>query len=221
MSEIKYICFDIGNVANENAFDDILSKGQERWGSKFSESNLMNMVFFKDNERDYWREFQNGILAADDYLGIALNSGGFAETQENKEHFRSCLESWCGKPYQKITDLASRLMKNGYHTSVLSNNNEIMYHTPSAVKISSIVDVSLSSHEIGVSKPDSKAYSILLEKINADDPSEVIFIDDKMRNIEGAEKVGIDAFHFRSTEISMDEAFNELLSYLASKNVRV
>lgn len=44
---------------------------------------------------------------------------------------------------------------------------------------------------IGVSKPDEKMYKTALEELNLL-PSEVIFIDDSIRNCNGAKKVGID-----------------------------
>lgn len=57
----------------------------------------------------------------------------------------------------------------------------------------------LLSCDIGVAKPDPKAYEILLDtlKLPAQD---VVFIDDRFENVEAAKQVGIDAIHFVSEE---------------------
>jgi putative hydrolase of the HAD superfamily len=65
----------------------------------------------------------------------------------------------------------------------------------------------LLSCEIGVDKPDPKAFQILLDtlKLPAQD---VIFIDDKTENVEAAKKLGIDAIHF----VSEDQLRKELVN---------
>lgn len=58
-------------------------------------------------------------------------------------------------------------------------------------------DLCLLSCEIGVEKPDPKAYKILLAHLDL--PAEgVIFIDDRSENVEAAKKVGLDAIFFQS-----------------------
>ena len=55
----------------------------------------------------------------------------------------------------------------------------------------------LLSCEIGYDKPDPRAYEILLNKIDL--PAEqIVFIDDRIENIEAAQKLGIDAILFTS-----------------------
>ena len=55
----------------------------------------------------------------------------------------------------------------------------------------------LLSCEIQLEKPDPKAYEALLKAIEL--PAEtIVFIDDKIENVEGAKKMGIDAFVFES-----------------------
>lgn len=57
----------------------------------------------------------------------------------------------------------------------------------------------LLSCEIGVEKPDLKAYELLLTKLNLP-PKEVVFVDDRPENIESAKKMGLDAILFESEE---------------------
>lgn len=57
----------------------------------------------------------------------------------------------------------------------------------------------LLSCEIGAEKPDLKAYGLLLTKLNLP-PKEVLFIDDKIENIESAKAIGLDAILFESEQ---------------------
>ena len=62
----------------------------------------------------------------------------------------------------------------------------------------------LLSCEIGVDKPDPKAYQILLDTLQVS-PENCIFIDDKSVNIEAAKALGIDAILFLSPQQVADE----------------
>lgn len=60
-------------------------------------------------------------------------------------------------------------------------------------------DPCLLSFEMGVEKPERKAYDIMLNALNLP-AADVIFIDDKLENIEAAKAVGIDGIVFESSE---------------------
>ena len=53
-------------------------------------------------------------------------------------------------------------------------------------------------------KPFPEIYQTLLTRFNVN-PSEVIFIDDSLRNVEGANAVGIDGIHFQSPQQLLNE----------------
>ncbi|MDW3650265.1 MAG: HAD family phosphatase [Bacteroidia bacterium] len=58
-------------------------------------------------------------------------------------------------------------------------------------------------------KPDPAIYKLLFERFNID-PEKAIFIDDSLKNVEGAKAVGMHAIHFRSP-MQMREELAELL----------
>lgn len=220
MSEIKYVCFDIGGVANVRQLPYVIfSNVQKKWG--ISEEAWKKMIHPVLDGRDIWREFQNGKVNADEYVNAAFKSVNIPATIENQFFFHRLLEDWCGVPYQPVLDLVAALKQNGYHTSILSNNNEIMYNTFSAEAIKKRVDVAISSHQIGVSKPHWDAYCILLGKIGANDPEEVAFVDDRQENVDMATKLGLHGFHFRSREDGRDKALGDFVKYLKEKGVKI
>lgn len=55
----------------------------------------------------------------------------------------------------------------------------------------------LLSYEMGATKPDLKAYEILIKEMNLP-ASDIVFIDDRKENVEAAKKMGLDAILFRS-----------------------
>jgi len=222
MPKIKYICFDIGRVANVPlSQEEMICRGQNYFGADFSEQTLQKMVFPSLAGRDLWREFQNGKIGSEQYIEAAFQMVTIPSTSENKKIFHHLLKDWCGVAYHPVLNLVDTLNQNGYQTSILSNNNEIMYHTPSADSLKRRVPVAISSHEIGVSKPHWEAYAILLGKVNADAPQEVIFIDDKIKNIAAASSCGLQGIHFRSREIGMDGAFAKLMEELRKKGIKI
>jgi len=218
MTQITSVCFDLGGVANISDRAAAVRRGRVRWGDSFTSELLRKIIHAETPDHDYWREFNNGELSTERFLTISLGLVGLPTTLDDLYHARLCLEDWSGQPYGPVIDLALTLQEEGYKTAVLSNNNSIMYATPGAY-LAQIVDVAISSHEIGFSKPKPEAYHALLEKLGGLEPDSVLFIDDKSRNIHGAQEAGLQTFHFRSREISMDEAFQELVSYLSESKI--
>lgn len=57
----------------------------------------------------------------------------------------------------------------------------------------------LLSCEIGVEKPDLKAYELLVKTLNLP-AKDVVFIDDRPENVEAAKTIGLDAILFESEQ---------------------
>lgn len=67
----------------------------------------------------------------------------------------------------------------------------------------------LVSGEEQLKKPDSRIYELLLNRY-AIDPATAVFIDDSLKNIEGAKKVGLQTIHFQSPE-QLREALDKII----------
>lgn len=60
-----------------------------------------------------------------------------------------------------------------------------------------LVDVMIYSGEVGVMKPDARIYQLAVERLGV--PAEsVVFVDDFIENVAGAQAVGMRAVHFTS-----------------------
>jgi len=60
-------------------------------------------------------------------------------------------------------------------------------------------DPVLLSYATGFEKPDAPAYQRLIDELQLP-PEEIFFVDDNLKNVEGALQMGIDAIHFQDAE---------------------
>ena len=82
-------------------------------------------------------------------------------------------------------------LRQRFRTACLSNSNEL--HWRKFGSFEGIFDIALSSHELGVLKPEDGAFARALE-ICAVDAAEVMFFDDSLSNVESARRLGLNAF---------------------------
>lgn len=98
-----------------------------------------------------------------------------------------------------------------YDCYVMSNTNDIHlrhimrigdYVAP-AGSMSALFRQMYFSQELGVAKPDVAAWQPILDDHQLD-PATALFIDDKLENIEGAAKLGIQGYHNQNIDDWMD-----------------
>ena len=73
-----------------------------------------------------------------------------------------------------------------------------------------LVDVIIYSYEVGLAKPDPMIYQLLCDRL-AVSPAEVVFLDDRPENVQGACELGIHALLHESTAQSI-KAVDALLA---------
>lgn len=83
---------------------------------------------------------------------------------------------------------------------VLSNTNAMHYaHVRTLLPILDRFDAVLTSHELGLVKPDAPIYETALARAGVA-PNEAAFFDDLAGHVEGAQRVGIRGFVFAGVE---------------------
>jgi putative hydrolase of the HAD superfamily len=109
-------------------------------------------------------------------------------------------------PLQRV-QLLQQLNKN-YRVFLLSNTNIIhyQYYTREFYEkynfpMTDLFDTLFLSYEIGIHKPDAGIYKYVI-KNGGLEPSESIFIDDSLINIEAAELQGIKSIHILYNEVN-------------------
>jgi putative hydrolase of the HAD superfamily len=71
-------------------------------------------------------------------------------------------------------------------------------------RLGELVDLMLFDGEEGVAKPDTRIYQLALMRLGVQ-PHEVVFVDDKERNVEAAGRLGMSTVHFKSTAQAISE----------------
>jgi HAD superfamily hydrolase (TIGR01549 family) len=60
------------------------------------------------------------------------------------------------------------------------------------------VDLMVFDEEEGVSKPDARIYQLTLVRLHVQ-PEEAVFVDDKVQNVEAAQRLGLHTVLFKAT----------------------
>lgn len=155
--------------------------------------NLDQLKYTAKSERE--AAIKKGVPQADFWQQYAKKEG--IELPENwKITFSQILENSLGIDSEMFA-IINQLQEQGIVIGLLSNIGQGYASMIKEFGYYHSFDPCLLSYEIGVEKPDAKAYQILLEKV-AVHPSDIVFIDDKPENIEAAKKAGLDAFLFES-----------------------
>ncbi len=188
MQNIKAIIFDLGgvllNIDFKKVSDSFKVLGVDTFDEMYSQSEV-NMLF---------ENLEVGKISEDEFCNAINNhSGKSILSNDITTAWNSILLDF------RMESLAHlKTLKNKYKLFLLSNTNSI--HLEAFNKIfdksigqatfNSFFDKTYYSHEIGLRKPDAAAYLYVL---NENDllPQETLFIDDTLKNIKGAEAVGL------------------------------
>lgn len=102
-----------------------------------------------------------------------------------------------------MVELVKNLKKQGYQTALLSNVRKSQAQIKRKLGFYDLFHPTVLSYEVGLRKPDPKAYFLILEKLNLP-PQAVLFIDNKPQNIEAAKTLGMDAILFENPKQLLD-----------------
>lgn len=131
-------------------------------------------------------------------------------TAEQSDEFMADMWDWyCGKPDTELLEYLTALRPQ-FLTGILSNSadgarreEERRYGLPA------LVDVLIYSHEVAMSKPDPRIYTLICAQLGVE-PGEVVFVDDVQINIDAARRLGMHGILHVSTPDSI-KAIDALL----------
>lgn len=119
-------------------------------------------------------------------------------------------DGYCGTLNDELVDHLTKV-RNRAGLAVLSNSGDgARREEERRFGLSRLFDPILYSHEIGVNKPDPRAYEIAIERLGV--PAEkIMFIDDHLDNVEAATRLGLVGVHHTDNAASI-AAINRFLS---------
>lgn len=188
MRQIHTILFDLGNVLayiDFNAFWRSLGFFQPE-----------EIAPFKVGYKSWTLQYETGYISTLDYLnGLqSVFDKRFAAKQLEKAFASIMLD-----PIEGMLDIVKRV-SDTYQTALVSNTNEIHYQLSlKRYESLQILPKHYLSYQLHAMKPARSFYDTLLRNQESD-PSEILFIDDLVENVEGARSVGMQAIRFEGVE---------------------
>ncbi|TFB11137.1 HAD family phosphatase [Candidatus Marinimicrobia bacterium MT.SAG.3] len=187
---IEVIVFDLGGVIVNVNFNSAL-------GMLFDNSGKLNAALPNYlSISNLMQEYETGKIGAPDFherlvdhLGLELSFEDFI-TSSNEAI----------EPGEDGIESIVRSLGEEYRLAILSNTNPIHFeHIKKKYAMIGLFEHIILSYEIGVMKPAVLAYEKLIAATSKS-PLKLLFIDDRIENINAAKELGIDGIHYRSVE---------------------
>ena len=187
---IEVIVFDLGGVIVNVNFKSPLGMLFDNSGTVSNKtkdkSNFSNLLRFYDMGKISVADFHEKI---NDHLDIELSFDEFIRASND------AIEAGD----DGIESIVNSLSKK-YKLAILSNTNPVHYeYIKEKYLIIELFDHILLSYEMGAVKPDAAAYEKLMDATSML-PSQHLFIDDRIENINAAKEIGMDGIHYISIE---------------------
>ena len=188
MNPIKAVLFDFGQVLSLPADPAV-------WQQMLALSALSEA----DLHREYWahrHDYDRGTLNGQTYWqAVAAGSQTTFTPEQITALIAADVNLW-SRLNLPMVEWAQRLQRAGIRTGILSNIGDAMAEGLVA-KFDWIgaFDHCVWSHALKLAKPEAAIYHCAAEGLHTD-PSEILFIDDKIENIEAAESVGMQAIQY-------------------------
>ncbi|HTV09585.1 MAG TPA: HAD family phosphatase, partial [Candidatus Aquilonibacter sp.] len=101
-------------------------------------------------------------------------------------------------PNQPMIDWAAALQRHALLTGILSNMGDVMEEGIMArLAWMATFPVRIFSHRLGLAKPDERIYRHAISALGVA-PDEILFLDDRLENVEAARALGLHAIHYSS-----------------------
>ncbi|MHB8597473.1 MAG: HAD family hydrolase [Ktedonobacteraceae bacterium] len=195
---IKAMIFDIGSVLLHN----VDCSRHRKWEKRFSvqEGRLNEVVdrtgleylatIGKISEPELWQQ-----------VGIALSL-------PNEELLEFIDDFWsAGELNLELAQFLHNLRPH-YKTALLSNAWSGAREAVTRIyRLNEFADVMFFSAEEGVAKPDSAFYHVAINWLGVP-PFDIIFVDDKLENIEAANSLGMHGILYRDTAQTIADVKN-------------
>jgi 2-haloacid dehalogenase len=188
--KIDTIIFDLGGVLID-------------WNPKYLYSQIFKneeemKSFFENICTSDWNEEQDAGRSLKKGTEFLVNK--YPDHEENIRAFYGRWEEMLKGPIQETVDLFKEIKNRGFRTYALTNWSEETF----AIALNRFdflkwFDGIVVSGTEKTTKPFPEIYKILFDRYNVV-PNKAVFIDDNLRNIKAAEKLGLKVIHFEDSQ---------------------
>lgn len=187
MTEIKAVVFDYGNVLCHEHLESDLQAMADCLGVELQK--------FKDS---YWKfrlDFDAGVYGGQRYFQLIAEDCGVSISPDQT---KTCMDldniGW-SRPNHPMAEWAVNLRGNGIKTAILSNMPQDFRDYLVNVTWLPEFDHHTFSCEVKSVKPSPEIYHHCVAGLGVD-PEHILFIDDRLPNIEAAQAMKWQTFHF-------------------------
>jgi putative hydrolase of the HAD superfamily len=192
---VEVVIFDFGGVLVRTEDRQPRTNLAARLGMTYDE--LSALIFDSQSAIQAMR----GEITAEEHWDVVQKSLGLTDAEIDRVR----TEFWAGDVLDEDLVNLLRELRSGYTTVLLSNAwDDLRQMIVDFWQIDDAFDQLVISAEIGLVKPDLVIYQWLISELGID-PSKVVFVDDFLHNIEGAQMAGLHAIHFRSRDQTLGE----------------
>lgn len=182
--------FDMGGVVTTTAEPALFVKIADRLG--ISVEKFLSVMGWKTQE-DLFLKMDDGKLCAKEFWEIFEQRSGI---KVNCDWFRLLFHPVMNQGTKAIVE---ELKAKGHRVVCGTNTIESHYDNHMCRGDYEIFDMTYASIHMGVSKPDTAFWKLILECEN-ETAENAFFTDDKAENVEGARSLGIETYHFDNAE---------------------
>lgn len=190
MNCAKNLIFDFGKVLVEYDFESFFRKYIPDTGRCLA---FTPVLYNEEVQKLLDREEQPFDVIIEDIL--SKNKEFEREIRIFTEHYSEIITN----EIEGMRELLTQLKAEGYKLYGLTNWCSKVYQTIAQYDIFKLLDGYIISSEEKVIKPEPEIYYRLFRKYNLK-PEECIFTDDRVENIEGGRRVGMDGIVFKDAK---------------------
>ncbi len=191
---MEAVVFDLGNVLLPFNWDIAAEKFAVRTGRSRREVDdyMVTMPFLN--------ELSLGRMTKEEYFRVVAKDFAYDGSYEEFALIWSDIFT----ADEEMIALAAQL-KGRLRSFILSNTSVIhMDFIFSRYPFMNTFDGYILSHEVGLLKPDRRIYEVTRDRFGLE-PSQSVFIDDILANVEGARGIGIHGIHHRNASSTREE----------------
>jgi putative hydrolase of the HAD superfamily len=187
---IQVILFDIGGVIvkwkDEWLYNDVAKKFglSEPLLANEGKKELSNLRLGKISEHEMWQR-----------IGKKINS---KELSNIKDSLIYDIFKEKTSVDNSIFGIIKQLQRKNIRVGILSNTASVTHSIVEELIDMSYFDYQFLSYRIGREKPDERMFEYVTDQIPYS-KEEIMFIDDKLSNVNAAKEFGIKAIHFTGT----------------------
>jgi len=211
VEHIDAVIFDYGQVLSAPANP-----------SAWAEMRVVSGLDEKRLHASYWKfrhDYDRGALNGTTYWESVATDAGVRFDDDQMAALRAAdIDLWTDLNLPMV-EWAGRLQRAGVRTGVLSNiGDSVGEGVINKMPWLAGFDFCMWSHALGTAKPDPRIYLKTAEGLDTA-PSNILFIDDRAENIDGAASVGMQTLHYTTHADFEREMRERRLTYLLDAGI--